>query len=392
LNIAIVSKYPPLSEGISDYGRHVAASLAKRREVDKLTVLADANEWALTKVQDGVQIRRIWRQNELSLLPRLVGEILRLKPDAIWFNASLTMFGLSVAAASGFVLPAVCRRLGIRSVVTLHELPSGPLGALGVNSGVRSRAAVASVIRLLREADVLCVTIDGFRRKLDPECSHANRIVHLPLCGYDEPGQEPFEGSPTALVMTSLAPHKGIENLLDAFRLARRTVATARLVIAGIEHPRFPGYATTLQREISGLAGVTWLGTVADDEVRAVMRQAHVVVAPYRVATGSSATIHRAIALGRPIIATDLPEFRAMALEEDLLLEFVPPESPRHLARALETFWTQSTRRDAVAQHNLLSARRNSLASTTDAYLRLLGGRATRFEPARARQAASGTG
>jgi glycosyltransferase involved in cell wall biosynthesis len=392
VNVAIVSKYPPISEGISDYGRHVAESLAKRREINQLTVLADANEGVWFDCQASLSVRRVWRQNDVGLLPKLVREIFRLKPDAIWFNASLTMFGLSVAGASGFFLPAIGRRLGIRTVVTLHEVPSDPLSALGVKGGLRHRAAVASVIRLLRDADVLCVTIDSFRRKLDPGCASAGRIVHLPLCGYDEPRQEPFDGPPSALVMTSLAPHKGIKNLLDAFRIARQAVSEARLVIAGIEHPRFPGYAASLQREIGDMPGVTWLGTVADDDVGAVIGRAHVVVAPYRVATGSSATIHRALALGRPIIATDLPEFRAMAREEDLELEFVPPESPRYLARALENLWTQPARRDAIAHHNLVSARRNSLSSTTDAYLRLLAGGATSLEPVRKPQPASRTG
>jgi glycosyltransferase involved in cell wall biosynthesis len=274
----------------------------------------------------------------------------------------------------------------------LHELPSGPLDALGINDGLRYRTAVASVIRLLREADVLCVTIDSFRRTLDPECSNADRIIHLPLCGYDEPRLEPFEGPPSALVMTSLAPHKGIENLLAAFRIARQTVTEATLVIAGIEHPRFPGYAASLRGEVGDLPGVTWLGTVADDDVGAVIRRAHVVVTPYRVATGSSATIHRALALGRPIIASDLPEFRAMAREEDLAIELVPPECPRQLAGALESLWTHPARRDAIAHHNLVSARRNSLSSTTDAYLRLLTGGARRLETVRKAHPASGTG
>jgi len=46
-------------------------------------------------------------------------------------------------------------------------------------------------------------------------------------------------------------------------------------------------------------------------------------VAPIQ-STGSSATIHQAIGFGRPAVVTDLPEFRAIAEEEDLWLEYFP--------------------------------------------------------------------
>jgi glycosyltransferase involved in cell wall biosynthesis len=374
VNLAIVSKYPPISEGVSDYGRHVAASLARRSEVRRLTVLANVNGQAPRAAARGVQLRRVWRPNEAMLVPRLIVEILQLRPDAIWYNVSLGMFGGSALAAGAFVLPALTRRLGIRSIVTLHEVPSIPLSDLGVRNGWSHRVGVAGAIRLLRQADVLCVTIDRFRRRLDPTGVAADRIVHLPLCGYDEPQSAPFEGPPVALLLTSLAPHKGIETLLEAFSIARRTVSDGRLAIAGIEHPRFPGYSAALQRHLADVAGVDWLGAIPDDNVREVIQRSHVVVAPYLVATGSSATIHRALALGRPVIATDLPEFRAMAREEDVQIEFVPASDPLRLARALELLWTEPARSGAIVQKNLISARRHSLAATTDAYVRLLAG------------------
>jgi glycosyltransferase involved in cell wall biosynthesis len=375
VNLAVVSKFPPVAEGISDYGRFVATSLAGRAEVGRLTILADDNGQPPVPIAPELEVRRIWRPNRPMLAPRLLREITRLRPTAVWYNVSLGMFGGSTLAAGGFLLPALTRRLGIRSVVTLHELPRIPLQDLGIGSGWRQRLGVAGAIRLLRQADVVCVTLDGFRRQLDPSGRAGDHLVHLPLCGYDEPRLAPFAGPPTALLLTSLAPYKGIETLVDAFRIARRAVPNGRLTIAGIEHPRFPGYAAALRRNVADVDGVVWLGPVPDGEVSALVEGSHVVVAPYLVATGSSATIHRAVALGRSVIATDLPEFRAMAREEDLLIDFVPRHDAGQLAHALATLWTEPTRRNAIAQLNLISARRHCLAATTDAYLRLLSGR-----------------
>jgi glycosyltransferase involved in cell wall biosynthesis len=116
------------------------------------------------------------------------------------------------------------------------------------------------------------------------------------------------------------------------------------------------------------------------------------VVAPYQVATGSSATVHRAVTLGRPVVVTDLPEFRAMAREEDLWLEFVPRDNPAQLAAVLRKLWTESDRRDAIARHNFVSAQRHSLTSTTDAYLRLLEGQAHCPAPIAISRSASSAG
>jgi glycosyltransferase involved in cell wall biosynthesis len=392
VNLVVVSKFPPVAEGISDYGRFVASALARRSEVSRVTVLADDNGQSAPPGAPELDVCRVWRPNQSTLAPRLLAEILRLRPTAAWFNVSLGMFGGSTLSAGGFLLPALTRRLGIRSVVTLHELPSVPLTDLGVGSGWRQRVGVAAAIQLLRGADVLCLTLDGFRRQLDPRGRAGDRLVHLPLCGYDEPRLLPFGGPPSALLLTSLAPHKGIETLVEAVRTARRQVPNGRLTIAGIEHPRFPGYAAELRRNVATVDGVTWLGPVPDRDVGALVEQSHVVVAPYLVATGSSATIHRALALGRPVIATDLPEFRAMAREEDLLIEFVPRHSSEQLARALETLWTQPTRRDAIARKNLVSARRYSLAATTDVYVRLLSGHPAYQASVAMSRSASGAG
>src|SRR5947207_1176713 len=101
---------------------HVSQELAKRPEVTRLTVLADQTGESVQSTPC-IVVRRVWRPNDPFLIQRITREFLRLRPDAVWFNVSLAMFGDRIPAVAGFLLPAIVRRLGARSVVTLHEFP-----------------------------------------------------------------------------------------------------------------------------------------------------------------------------------------------------------------------------------------------------------------------------
>ncbi len=381
MRVAVVTRYPPLSEGISDYGRHVAHSLASRPEVERVAIVANCTTHDSAPPPGEIDLRRVWRPNDPSTPFRVLRELRRARPDAVWYNVGLSMFGDSPAALNGFLLPALTRRLDLRSIVTLHELPSRDLSEIGFRDDRLRRAGIRIALSLLRAAHAVCVTIDRFRQRLaDLDHWDASSVVYLPLCGYAEPSLEPLSESPTVLFFTSHAPHKNLRGLLDAFRIVRRDVPGAHLKIAGIDHPRFPGYLAEARRQFSDEPGVLWLGAVPDEEIRATFRSARVVVAPYNVATGSSATVHQAVSLGRPVVVTDLPEFRAMAAEEDLWLEFSARNDSGNLAEALRRLLVDPGRCKAMTAYNFASAQRNSLAATTDQYVRLLRG-TPKFEP-----------
>ncbi len=298
-----------------------------------------------------------------------------LRPDAVWFNIGLTMFGDRCQSLGGFLLPAGVRALGARSVVTLHEFPNDQIAGLGIDRIRMRRLGLHAINLLVHQADSVCLTINGGRNDRDGRAlSQRPRRTLLPLCGYAVPSIEPFETTQSILMLTSHAPYKNVPLLLEAFQKVRSHVPQATLVIAGIDHPRFPGYLEDLRGRYRDQAGVTWRGPVATVGMRQLFCQARVVVAPYQLATGSSATVHQAIGLGRPVVLSDLPEFRSMAVEEDLCLSFFPRGDAERLADALRLLLIDPARCRAIAQHNHRSALRNSLETTTEAYVRLLGG------------------
>ncbi|HKY52048.1 MAG TPA: hypothetical protein VJP45_12400, partial [Candidatus Limnocylindria bacterium] len=92
-------------------------------------------------------------------------------------------------------------------------------------------------------------------------------------------------------------------------------------------------------------------------------------VVPARASTGSSGVIHRAVGHGRAVLASDLPDFRALAREEDLALEWYRAGDVTSLSEALSALLGDPARRDALVRHNDASLARLSPRRMVDAYL-----------------------
>lgn len=82
-----------------------------------------------------------------------------------------------------------------------------------------------------------------------------------------------------------------------------------------------------------------------------------VVVVPSLASTGSSSVIHRAAAYGKPVVASDLPDFRALVDEEGLAIEFVPAGDAVALARTLEHIVKNHELRAQMSAANIAAAR-----------------------------------
>ncbi len=105
------------------------------------------------------------------------------------------------------------------------------------------------------------------------------------------------------------------------------------------------------------------------------LAEATVVVVPARASTGSSGVIHRAVAHGRAVLASDLPDHRAVSREEDLALDWYRAGDAASLADALGGLLRDPARRDALVEHNRRSLARSSPRRMVDAYLAAFGRR-----------------
>jgi len=130
-----------------------------------------------------------------------------------------------------------------------------------------------------------------------------------------------------------IAPHKGTDLLIDAFRTL--PPGSARLLIHGPAN-QDPRYYARLEQSASG-AAVEFRGTFPADEIQAKLAEIDVLVIPSRWYENSPLVLLYALATHTPVIVTDL-EGLTEFMEEGRSGFAFPKEDVPALARAMRRF------------------------------------------------------
>jgi glycosyltransferase involved in cell wall biosynthesis len=168
--------------------------------------------------------------------------------------------------------------------------------------------------------------------------------------GADPPTSSAPPSRCTSVVFAGyVARSKGVDVLLDAWETVY-PAADLRLQIVGGHGRHDEAYAEALRDRIrsSGLP-VTWRGWVGDDELRAAIAEAAIVVLPYRKSNPMSGILIRAAVEGRAIIASSVPAV-ADVLEEGVSAVIVEPGDPDTLSKALLELIHDKVKRDALGR------------------------------------------
>ena len=140
------------------------------------------------------------------------------------------------------------------------------------------------------------------------------------------------DGPVTFAYVGRMLEDKGVRTLIEAYRIVRAKNPSCRLLLAGTPDPANP--ASIAESEVAAWGredGITWLGHVAD--IATVWARAHIAVLPSR-REGLPKTLLEAAACGRPLIATDVPGCREIAIHGETGL-LVPADDPQALAAAM---------------------------------------------------------
>lgn len=215
-----------------------------------------------------------------------------------------------------------------------------------------ARTLIAGILRTLinRNGSIALVQNPDDERLLAQMGFTSERIALIPGSGVDtqhlRPSPEPT--GPIALGFVGrLLDDKGIRPLVAALALVRGRGLDIRLLVAGTPDPANP--ASVTDKEIaawSPQSGISYLGHVRD--VAAVWARAHIAVLPSR-REGLPKSLLEAAACGRPLIATDAPGCREVAIAGETGL-LVPIDDPAALAGAIETLAGDGTMRQRLGQ------------------------------------------
>jgi glycosyltransferase involved in cell wall biosynthesis len=149
----------------------------------------------------------------------------------------------------------------------------------------------------------------------------------------------------TAAFVGRIIEIKGVRILMEAHRRLRRKGFRLRLLLVGEPDSENPGAIP--REEIAEWANepdVEWLGYCAD--INSVWAQADIAVLASTGGEGLPKALLEAAACGRPLIATDVPGSREIALDGRNAI-VVPPGDPDALCEALERLATDESLRKA---------------------------------------------
>jgi phosphatidylinositol alpha-mannosyltransferase len=188
------------------------------------------------------------------------------------------------------------------------------------------RSAAGHVGGLLRGVDVLSAVSEHARRTLVDHLGRVPLVVPngVDVASWSPPAARavpPHDGG-TVVVVGRDEPRKGVDVLLRAWPRVRAARPGTRLLVVG---------------PVGGLRaaaghGVHLLGAVDEAAKRDLVAGADVLVAPHRGGESFGLVLVEALAAGTPVVASDLPAFRAVLAGHGRL---VAPGDPAALAAAV---------------------------------------------------------
>jgi len=339
MRVLWVTTFPPRRCGIGDYASDLASQISRNRDP----------ELRIVTYPDGVA-QRVARENGFEVSRSLGGaspngnlaaEIRSFDPDLLHLQSASFLHRPSVNEAV-----AACE---VPLITTVHDTP-GSWRAFRVLRGLRR--VYERSRRLLVHSPEVGRILSGLH------AVDADRIVTLPH-GVDLDKYSPhaptgdalrnfgLSGRRIVLFFGFVRPGKGLETLLRAWQRIEASHPDTVLVLAGgiPSDPR--RYHLLLKneadypRELMNLAAALGIsdrllstGYVPGHLVPGLLASSEVVVLPYVNAIHQSGPLHKSLASGRAIVATNIGGFREL-LEDGRDSILVPPGEPEPLADAI---------------------------------------------------------
>ena len=377
MKICLVSAFPPSRRGLNEYGFHIAREL-QQDVLCSLNILADeldAGQTERLELED-FDVHRIWSFNRCSTPFRLLKAIRQFKPDVLWFNLLFSTFGdKPLPAFAGLATPALTRAAGCYTHITLHHLMDNiNLEDARVRFARLYRMGGHVATRLLLMANSVSVLLPAYRRTLIEKYRGGN--VHFRAHGIfsARPEYPDFSrrGNPQHRILAfgKWGTYKRLELLIEAFFIVARQMPNTQLVIAGSDHPMTPGYVDAIAREYQDCGNIRFTGYVAEEDIPELFGAASVMVMPYHSATGASGVAHIACQYGVPIISSDIPDFRLMAEDETLALNFYQNGNAQSMAAEMLRLLRDPELQREMAEQNFSAALRMTMPQVVRQYLR----------------------
>lgn len=338
-NITLVSTYPPRHCGIAEYTFDLSHALANRSNEYGIGIVSfkdGQSSGRRTESRDGVRVIRAF---EKSTGGRKAAELIltESKPDLIHLQSTTFLYGRLFATFPKYI------PRGMPFVVTAHDVPH-----------YRQFHMYPFVHTAYQRADII-ITLS---RQVAGELSKFHRVppqrISVLHHGVDTsvfnpkvsggPFREKYglsESDFVIMLFGFLGRGKGIADLLKAFLMLRerRPEAKIRLVLAGEakDDPRYDRQVKSLVNSYGIDDVVTITGFVPRDEIPSTLAAADVLVYPY-LGSSQSGPLHLSLAMGKPIVVTDIPSFREL-IQDHVNGLIIPMSNPEMLFQRIDELY-----------------------------------------------------
>lgn len=232
----------------------------------------------------------------------------------------------------------------------VHRVPGHAVRRAALLRAVEAGAGVVAISGGVAE-DLAELGVPEDRVRIEHDGFQPERFAGLPTREEARAALGLQEETPVVVYFGGLLRWKGVDVLVEA---ARRLAGVQVVIAGGMEAD-----VAALRREADGVEGVRIDGFQDPGRASLYLAAGDVTVVPNRAEPAISARytsplkVFEAMAVGLPMVVSDLPSLREVLTEEQAA--FVPAEDPAALASALESLLADEERRTAM-RGALLSA------------------------------------
>jgi anti-anti-sigma factor len=344
MHLAIITALPPGRGTLCEYGEHLVRAFAENPAVTRLSVIADVlpepQPELFAEFFGTLEVRRVWRFNDLASAWKIRRALDDLKPDAVLFNVQFASFGdQRLPAALGLLAPWLARVGGFPTTTLMHNLmETVDLNRAGFGSNpimeFVTRTAGRMFTRAILQSNLVGVTMPRYAALLRREYG-AKNVFLSPHGAFRRTVAPVLPAGKTVMTFGKFGTYKTVEPLLEAHKLLLERDPSVRLVIAGSDSPNAAGYLERVKLEYANLPNVTFTGYVPEERVAEIFCDCTVVAFPYTSTTGSSGPLHQAGEFARAAVMPHIGDLAELIEEEGYRAEFFEPENVQSLADAL---------------------------------------------------------
>lgn len=339
----------------SDYCKYLCNALCEfGRELELIVYTNDSDN---TKYAP--KVRQVWKYGSWRFPFQILKNLAKDRPDVIHVHFEYNTFGLPEMTILLPLLLLLARIVTCNVLVTIHNVVPyknetfiREVAPKSFKSQITLVKLVLVFIHVMISSLVSAVIVHAkwLKEYLVSHYKFEFSKIYVIPHGVDDRIQkvnqtqlefwrEKTEGKKIILCFGSITPRRGIEYLIEAFKVVVEKHRDYVLVIAGLSNPYYQDYAHSIKLLIERLGitkNVLMTGFINLESIHALHELADIVILSYTFSTAASGSLSFAIQHSKPVIASNIGTLRE-ELRDTVDALLVPPKDTQSLVHAIES-------------------------------------------------------